>query len=125
MQSGNLLPVRFMLLMRAQLTAFLLPLCSWAYFRLYTFPFFLIDSALFGFHTLCADSHNGDIVANLFPSTMPFWLFANVMLIFLAILHVWWFYLIMRIAYKLLMGIEKASEIADDEYEGSNELKQD
>jgi hypothetical protein len=52
---------------------------------------------------------------------MPFWLFANVMLVFLVCLHVWWFYLIMRIAYKLLMGIEKPSEIAEDEYEGNNE----
>ena len=90
---------------------------TWAYFRLYVFPFYLIDSALIGFHTLCADAHNGDILANLFPSTMPFWLFANVMLVFLAVLHVWWFYLILRIAYKLIMGI-KAADIADDEYEG-------
>ena len=64
----------------------------------------------------------GDILANLFPSTMPFWLFANVMLVFLAVLHVWWFYLILRIAYKLIMGI-KAADIADDEYEGGAKKK--
>jgi ceramide synthetase len=99
--------------------SFVANLIGWVYFRLYVYPFFIIDSSLNGFHTLCADKDKGNIFANTNPPTMPFWNIANVLLMLLVILHIWWLFLILRIAYKLLAG-SNAHDIGKEEYEGDD-----
>jgi ceramide synthetase len=108
--------------------AFVANMVSWAYARLYLFPFGIITRVL--------PPHCGLLVWILERMSIPanFVLTgsdacmdgkATVFICFcglcaLVVMHVWWFFLILRIAYRLIVG-EKATDIAKDEYEGTSD----
>jgi hypothetical protein len=100
--------------------SFVANLIGWIYFRLYVYPLYIIDSSLTGFHKQCANEHNGDFLKNPNPSNMPFWNLANVFLTLLLVLHIWWFYLMIRIALKLISGADP-HDVGKEEYEGEDD----
>ena len=99
--------------------AFVAMLGTWLWWRLFVFPTRVLSSVIFGYHAMHADHHAGQPLSNLFPSTMPWWFASAALLCFLQCLHCWWFFLFVRIAYRLLAG--GAHEAANEEYEGGSD----
>lgn len=90
---------------------------SWPYFRLYWFPVHLIPATVVGYHRLCAtNGHPGDVWANPFPDIQGWYPWP--MLVVLFCLHVFWWYLMNRIALKLVRGV-KSHTAGNEEYEYS------
>lgn len=89
--------------------SFVTTLFSWAYYRLYLFPFHVLASAL---HTesmpICEDTGNG-MQCNIMRG----------LLCVLQCMHIWWFYLFLRIAYKLSNN-SNAHDAGREEYEGTS-----
>ena len=84
---------------------------SWVYLRLYYFPYVIAYQGFYlGFPPRCA--HLYDSVYD-----MPSYVSANILFAVLECLHVFWFYLLNRIAWKLVQGVspKHAGRI---EYEG-------
>lgn len=65
---------------------------SWAWFRLYWYPLKLLHGA-----NWCAYIYHKDRQPMMY-------LFFNVMLIFLQLLHIYWFWIIIRLVYKIISG---------------------
>jgi len=97
-------------------TVFVGNLMSWVYWRLYTYPLHVLNSALIESHQLIANHHNGQLLYNLSP--FPFWLTSNCLLVLLQVLHIFWFFLFLRIAYRLVM--EGGHKAGAKEYEGES-----
>lgn len=97
---------------------FLVNTCvTWPYFRLYVFPAFVIHGVAIGYHKNCATNFPGEPLKNPFMPEQPgsYWE-STLMLSALFVLHCFWFFLLIKIAYKLITG-DKANKIADEEYE--------
>lgn len=111
---------------------FVINLCTWAYFRLYRFLFHVIYCSLVVAHKinykLISDKATGNFLTDFWQSPLldnvPGYLACNCLLTLLWFLHCWWFYLLLRIAYRLLSKTT-AHEIGREEYEGASESDQD
>ena len=77
---------------------------AWPYFRLYYFPFVAIPTPLFYYGWVACPGRQ-----------KPFGTF---MLCALAVLHCFWFYLMNRIAYKMMKGVSP-QQVGEEEYEQS------
>lgn len=103
--------------------AFAINLGTWLYFRLWQFPTVVLHSAMFYSQSECTGLPYGDWIAHpdarhLFPPEVPLWMFTNALLCVLQALHVWWFYLFLRILAKLLT--KGAHQAGREEYEGDS-----
>jgi ceramide synthetase len=86
---------------------------SWPYLRLYVFPIWIIRSIIVGYQTACLGSF---VTWN--PLEWPTFITVRVgLLASLMCLHIFWFYLLNRIAYKLIFTDKAANEIGEEEYE--------
>jgi len=87
----------------------------WPYLRLYRYPVYVVRSVYFGYHRLCAtNGHAGDPWANPWPDVQGWY---GVYLLFtLFLLHVFWWLLMNRIAWKMVRG-KAPNEAGDEEYE--------
>ena len=87
----------------------------WPYLRLYRYPVYVVQSVYFGYHRLCAtNGHAGDPWANPWPDVQGWY---GVYLLFtLFLLHVFWWLLMNRIAWKMVRG-KAPNEAGDEEYE--------
>lgn len=111
---------------------FVINLCTWAYFRLYRFLFHVIYCSLVVAHNLnfkrISDKATGDFLTDFwqdpFLENVPGYFACNCLLTLLWFLHCWWFYLLLRIAYRLFSKTT-AHEIAREEYEGASESDKD
>lgn len=106
---------------------------SWAYFRLYEFPFRVIFAAFKALPETCPETW-ADI------SRMPFFMdgliarfhndcipnvYNNITLLcILAVLHVWWFALLLNIGLSLASGTS-TKEVSETSYEGNMDLEHD
>lgn len=90
---------------------------SWPYLRLYVYPMYVIHGTFIGYNKHCAPRFPGEPLKNFFDSDMPgSYTTASIMLTSLLVLHIFWFYLLNRIAYKMIMG-KAPNKAGDDVYE--------
>jgi hypothetical protein len=82
---------------------FVLLIISWIYSRLYLFPFYVMRSAMFDTFKLASGN-------NLLIFTHYF---SNLFLLSLLIMHIYWFYLICRIAINAIKNGEAKDERED------------
>ena len=85
----------------------MLNLGTWAWLRLWLYPRVAVYSAVFEFPL-------GD------QGAAPAGRVCGILLCVLQCMHVWWFYLFLRIAYRLLSA-ENAHDAGREEYEGSSD----
>lgn len=83
-------------------TVFVLALIVWSYLRLYVFPFHLLPSAYWESDGVCEGTWDGCLLMRMSLSI-------------LAVMHVWWTYLLVRV---LFGGISKSA--AKEVYEGNS-----
>jgi ceramide synthetase len=91
---------------------FFLNLISWFCIRLVVYPFTVVDSALNDHMQIMGDSES-----------TAWWISLQgciALLAFLVILHAWWFFLLVRIGYRLAMASESSKTVAQEEYEGNS-----
>jgi len=100
-------------------------LCSWMYWRLYIFPYYVIYSSAYESHVKLASHSKGDILANINPFELwsiypdyPLLIAMNGALVLLFLLHWYWFFLFVRIGYKIIT--KGAHEAGAEEYEGAS-----
>lgn len=103
-------------------------LVVWIYFRLWVFPTKIISSAITDFHRYVPSSvpktHPGE------PWNDP-WSGLHItmycqgvgMLLILQVLHIWWTYILLRIAFRLIFAKDQAGNIGAAEYEGDSEAE--
>lgn len=97
---------------------FVLNLVTWVYFRLYRFPIFVVYGGVWlGYSSQCGVPEAVGTLAKCY--TAGTCLTSCVLLSALCCLHVFWFYLILRIAARLLSG-KNANDAAKAEYEGNS-----
>jgi hypothetical protein len=81
---------------------------SWPFLRLYYFPFIIVYKGwLEGFTSNCTLTSNHTFIASGFLA--------------LTILHVFWFGLLQRLAFKVLFSGKKPQEAGEEEYEGKED----
>merc|ERR1712032_1092146 len=85
---------------------FVANLISWAVIRLWVFPTLVIRSSLIDFP---------DVLPLLHPVVL-----CRVLLVVLLLMHIWWYYLFLRIAYRMLAG-QGTHNAGRQEYEGSSD----
>merc|ERR1712072_701832 len=92
---------------------------TWPYMRLYIFPVHVIPGVVFGYHRLCCTicDYPGDPWKSPFPD-LPGW-YPWVLLVALFGLHVFWWFLMNKIAYKMVVKGKKPNKAGDECYEGS------
>eukprot|EP00038_Savillea_parva_P018067 m.22362 g.22362 ORF g.22362 m.22362 type:complete len:367 (+) comp3976_c0_seq2:2-1102(+) len=92
---------------------FVLQLATWAYARLYTYP---IKGVMATWQSVGPFSH----------TTLQHFglLLMGSFLTFLVVLHIWWYFLFLRILYRLLTA-ESAHDAGREEYEGSSNSEAD
>jgi len=99
-------------------------LVTWAYFRLFLYPTKCLYSALMESpieinvspEDFAAMSLSDKISTSL---SMPGHTLSNILLNVLLGLHIFWYYLLLRILYKLIVG-KKAHKVGEEEYEGQS-----
>jgi len=96
----------------------------WSTFRLYYFPFKIIGAtfsdAAKNMILVPLETSMWQVLANPFivPNALPGWLLRFAMLC-LMLLHIWWYWLSIKIIIKLVTG-ENAHDAGRDEYEGDS-----
>ena len=83
---------------------FVVNLVQWIYWRLYVYPVKILYSCIW--ESLAYTDND-----------IPLYTQSNILMVTLEFLHIWWTFLFLRIAYKLLLG-KKGSDVGDEEYEG-------
>lgn len=88
--------------------AFVSSLVAWVYFRLYRFPAYVIYSAVYYSRVFVTPEPNwmslmDHLKTDFWAEEIGIWWQANILLLTLLILHIWWFYLLCRIAYKIIV----------------------
>jgi hypothetical protein len=96
---------------------FVLNLVSWVWWRVYQLPFRIVRASVM------------DGFVNLYEpvcSSRPLYVICQCyafvwLLLALCMMHVWWLYLLLRIAYKLVASPSNAHDATRDEYEGDSD----
>ncbi|KAF1335482.1 Longevity-assurance protein, partial [Globisporangium splendens] len=98
---------------------FVVLLVDWSYFRIYLYPTKLLYTAMIENREASMTMEDAHDFTNLFPYPgPPSWLLFNVLLSTLYCLHIWWGFLIVRLA---VGAITKGThETGKDEYEGTS-----
>ena len=98
-------------------------LMTWVYFRLYRFPYHVVYRGSWkGYAARCGAE--GTIGTYERCKSAGSCLQSDIGLGILCVLHGFWFFLMLKIAYKLLTG-KKASQAGREEYEGASESDSD
>ncbi len=93
---------------------------AWMYYRLYQFPFRVIYAAfVMSYQSVSVFPRLDDGFLGLFPSDVPFWQPTNLLLMVLQVLHIYWFYLLLMVGYRILT--ESARQASRAEYEGDSD----
>lgn len=95
--------------------SYLANLGMWMYWRLWVYPSKVLNSSFFESAELCTDNEWA-----FSPIGVSFWGASNIMLHTLLALHVWWYFLMLRIGYKIVMG-SGAHQAGREEYEGDSD----
>lgn len=96
---------------------FVLNLVSWAWWRVYQLPFRIVRACVMNGFVVYYD----DLCRHR-PLFVTCSCYAFVWLLFaLCLMHVWWLYLLLRIAYKLIAAPGKGHDAGRDEYEGDSD----
>ena len=106
--------------------AFITCLISWAYGRLFIYPTKALFTAAFESIIEAREGITATAYQTMETSdfldvafNMPGWLSCNILLNVLFVLHIFWFYLLVKIAFKLVTG-KKAHTAGEEEYEGQS-----
>jgi ceramide synthetase len=106
-------------------TCFLAMISGWFYTRIYYLPFRVIGSILIDGHQMCALKFPGQPWKYPKCEGIPFWRGGALLLSVLVVMHIYWFYLFLRILVKVLTnsGTDKGKvyETDLDEIEGEKE----
>ena len=91
---------------------------TWPLFRLYIYPVWCVRIVFLGYQELClgaGGTATGVSTTNVLE--VPFWItIRTAMLSALFVLHVFWWYILNRIGFKLVMG-QSGHTAGDEEYE--------
>lgn len=98
---------------------FSLNLLSWITFRLVWFPFYMVSAAITHGPLCCSDAQ-GTLVDYAGYAWMRL---CTALLTVLVGMHVWWFFLFVRLAFRLLR--EDSHKVGADEYEGTSDSEVD
>ena len=98
---------------------FVLNLASWAWWRVYQLPFRIVKACIYDGLSPCFKMTCAPKGLYFLCACSPF----IALLIALCLMHMWWLYLLLRIAYKLVTATKKdrAHTAGKDEYEGSSD----
>lgn len=106
---------------------FVVNLASWVYWRMYHFPMRLVYSCFYELPAAFVP-HIKNPVSKYFTSaelhTVPFYTGGTIALSLLVMLHVYWFYLFLRLAWRLI-NKEDAHKVGREEYEGDSDKEDD
>ena len=99
-------------------------LVSWVYFRLYEYPFRVMYSSNVLAYKVTSAEHR--TVANsgfmgLIPPDLSLLLYNNILLAILLCLHIYWFYLLVRIGLRIVS--ESVTQASRMEYEGDSDVE--
>ncbi|TMW60692.1 hypothetical protein Poli38472_000734 [Pythium oligandrum] len=101
---------------------FVVLIVDWIYFRMYLFPVNVIKSTLIENRESCMPLAEAHDFTNLTPC-VPSWFLFNALLITLFFLHIWWGFLIIRVAVGVIT--KGAHETGKEEYEGTSDSDSD
>jgi len=89
---------------------------AWPYLRLYVYPAFVISGQFLGYQDKCTGV-DGYVTTAWDVRSVPLWITARTTgLSILFLLHVFWWYILNRIGFKLVMG-QSGHTAGDEEYE--------
>jgi len=97
---------------------------TWPYLRLYYFPIRVIyNGAMKGYINNCGggDEKNNLSLQFKLCQDLSFCFSGNILLCILASLHFFWYYLMLRILYKLVTGKSKPNRAGKEVYEGESD----
>jgi hypothetical protein len=94
---------------------------SWIYYRLYQFPFrVMYSSCVLAYQaSRAADAERG--LWGVFAPDLPFLFHNNVLLTCLLGMHIYWFYLLAMVGYRIIT--ESATQASRIEYEGESDVE--
>jgi len=95
---------------------FTINLISWISIRLYWFPFYMVGTTIF-YGALCCTDASGALLHYFDYIRMRA---CTALLCVLVGMHIWWFFLFLRLAYKLLSKAP-THQVGAEEYEGSSD----
>ena len=104
--------------------AYVATLVSWAYYRLYQFPFRVMHSSYYFSYSVTSANENSDNNASffgLFRADLPLLVHNNVLLGLLLCLHFYWFYMLLRVGYRIIT--ESVTQASRMEYEGDSDIE--
>jgi hypothetical protein len=102
--------------------AYVVCVLSWIYFRLYQFPFRIFRGSFLTPYVLLLRTPRVSysfLGLEFFPSDLPWHFHLNVMLMALMVLHVYWFFLFLRIGLRIMN--DSARDASRLEYEGDSD----
>jgi hypothetical protein len=91
---------------------------SWIYYRLYQFPFRVMHSSCVLAYRASQAPDRGFL--GVFAPDLPFLFHNNVLLACLLGMHVYWFYLLAMVGYRIIT--ESAAQASRIEYEGESDV---
>jgi hypothetical protein len=100
--------------------AYVFAVVAWLYYRMFQFPFRVIHTAfVVSSRIVSVAPRLDDGLLELFPPDVPFWQPANLLLGVLQLLHIYWFYLLAMVGYRIVT--ESARQASRAEYEGDSD----
>lgn len=91
----------------------------WPYFRLFLYPYIVIQGEFLGYQEKCSDWNDG--VATFDITKVEVWISSRCFLCMaLASLHVFWWFLFIRILYSIVVGGKVGSEAVGEKLEGDS-----
>jgi hypothetical protein len=100
--------------------AYVSAVVSWLYYRMYQYPFRVMHAAfVFSYRIAAVVPRLDDGFLELFPTDVPFWQPTNLLLLVLQLLHIYWFYLLFMVGYRILT--ESTRQASRAEYEGDSD----
>lgn len=85
--------------------AYVASVIAWAYYRLYEYPFRVMHSSFILAYRVTAQSPRSvsdDSFFGLITPDLPLLLYNNVLLGTLFFMHIYWFYLLLRVGYRII-----------------------
>ena len=102
--------------------AYVAAVILWIYYRMYELPFRILYAVMVLSYRVCAPLPRVyDGILGIFPPDLPLLTEASFLLIVLLGLHLYWFYLLARVGYRILT--ESAAQASREEYEGESDVE--